>query len=744
MSLLDIHANLSYSAIAPIIGLEPFASHTLSAKCPYCGAFSWSVYQDSKTLEEWHYCSQCKATGSIIAMAAERLELSEQAAIEFLAAKLNTKIDFKTLQQFHVTANRKTSNLKIWQNSQQRFLRPTTEEIRFLKKLGYFSATQLAPDRMLEGPGKLFGLANAEFVEKQAKFEKYTISRKNPTIVIPYFRTPTVIGGFDFLMPSKNVHYTGLRNKYVKTDLGFVGLQFLGNMHTETVVASSLVHNVLQMQVRHFSSSIKPLPLIGYKINNKKEVSREWYALSDKSVVIWEREPTAQIIKQAMVVGANLSFVGPEKDRNKGREVKGSRWRKWVRHVPPLDLWSRIVNNSRPYKEAVSVWARSATPDQKLRLLKDAEMYDEEVAKLVRAIVQPSVKTQVGRRVRVPIEVAKARPDGNYKSTLITEREGKWYDVKGQLVINGVIRVDQVVVRPSGKKDYAGKLIVEGEEYKFVVDCKKANMQWLREFALMNEVYLEERFFENTIQSTKVNPFEVAIYMQTPEAVVGLEKIGWDGSGFQFKNAKLFKGNFERNPEFKLPNNSPGPKQHFSRMREEVKSALRKDGKEMEVVWGMAIALCAQITSPCVELEPLGIWVHRALDPFMQTLWNRFELRIGEYTDWPHKWPRRLLYAAQAVHKDVTGFFAVNSGVKPEYRDLIVLEANDADLQPRLITHSADKIVLNYLRHFTTLDAPEVKSWEEWLSFTNEKMREVFPFAASSSFSKAIERLSLV
>jgi hypothetical protein len=746
VSLLDIHANLSYSAIAPIIGLEPFASHTLSAKCPYCGAFSWSVYQDSKNLEEWHYCSQCKVTGSIIAMAAERLELSEQEAIEFLAAKLNTPVDFETIKAFHAAQNRKADNLKIWQHSQQRILQPSQLELRYLKKLGYLAAVQLPKERLLSGPGSLFGLASPEFVESKLALPKYSLLRKHPAIAVPYFRTPTIIGGFDFITPKRLVHHYGWRgaNPSIGGDLGFVGLQFVRHMHAEALVVTSMLANLMQLQVRHFTTSLKPLPMLGYKIPSKGREVKQWHALADKNLVIWEREPTARILKQAILVNANLSFVGPEKDRDKGREVKGARWRQWVRHSPAIDLWRRIVGNSRPYKEALSVWARSATSEQKLRLLKDAEMHDEETAKLVRSVVKPKVGNQVGRRVRVPIEVAHKRADGNYKSTIVVERDGCWYDSRGQLIMGGILRVEHLVVRPSGMKEYAGKLIVKGKEYPFIVETRKANIHWLREFALTNEAYLEERFFEkNAKGSTKINPFKAAIYMQPPEAVAGLETVGWDGSGFQFKKARLYAGNFEQNPDFKLPSTVPGPRQNYCRMRKEVQSALSKEGTEMEITWALATALCAQVSAPAAELDPIGIWILRDLDPFMQSLWNRFEIRIGDYTGWKHKWPRRLNGISRAMQVEETGFFAVNNNKRPRHSDLLVVEAMDKDLQPRLVTHSADKIALNYLRYFSTLKLEETDGWESWLKDTHSRMQEAFPFVATEAFKNSINRLSI-
>jgi hypothetical protein len=182
-------------------------------------------------------------------------------------------------------------------------------------------------------------------------------------------------------------------------------------------------------------------------------------------------------------------------------------------------------------------------------------------------------------------------------------------------------------------------------------------------------------------------------------------------------------------------------------MRDEVKVALQKDSVEMEIVWAAAIALCAQITAPVVELHPYGIWLHRKkCDLFLQTLYNRFEIWRGDYTNWKHLWPRRLDKWYAAIEKDETGFFVTHYQTSPpdKVQELLVVEANDEDLQPRAITHSADKVVLNYLRHFSQQSPEFPGSWENWKNYTAEQMCEVFDFVDTDAFRKAPGRVKAI
>ena len=65
-------------------------------------------------------------------------------------------------------------------------------------------------------------------------------------------------------------------------------------------------------------------------------------------------------------------------------------------------------------------------------------------------------------------------------------------------------------------------------------------------------------------------------------------------------------------------------------------------------------------------------------------------------------------------------------------------------LQPRRITHSADKIVLNYLRHVSSLDLKPMESWNDWVNQTYDRMRQVFDFVDNDAITAAKERVKIL
>lgn len=745
MSLLDIHANITYSLIAPILGMEPIERYTVAAKCPYCGAHAWTIHQDSRNLEEWHYCSQCKATGSIIAMAAEHLEMTEVEAIHYLADQLEQDIPHSAIQTYCRTQDSIRRYQKFWEQVKEQIRNPTPEQRAYLQHLGWHPRSSMSRERLLEGPGQLYGLADPKYAQKQ--LNKNSIRAKEPLVVVPFYSKPKQISGFSLLSPFQEIIINGpnARGNSLPHEFGFAGFQFLPQMHSDTVVVTSMLRNMGQLQMRHFSSNKNPLPLLSWKPPSLTTRQKQWTILEGRKIVIWEREPTAIVLHQALMCNANLTFIGPTTKRTTS-EVKGSRWRAWISHDPAIDIWRRIVRSSRPYEQALRNWARNATPNQKVKLLQDAEQYDEHTALLVRSVVSQKLSVQVGRTVRVGTHPT--RPKGAGNQTTIIERDGKWYSHSGNIRFPGIVRVTHVVARPSGEKDYVGYLKVDDKKIPFQVPIAKATMAWLKNHAIEYGEYLQEDKYVNIFRnhkSQKFNPFEAAIRFELPEVVNGLDRVGWDGGGFQLIGARLVNGVFRQNPEFKLPTDAPGPKQHFCRMRQEVRAALTRTGVEMTITWAMAIAMCAQVTAPAVELHPFGIWIHRkGYDPFLQALFNRFGIFKGPYTGWKHRWPRRLDKWHQAVARDDSGFFVTRFGSKPDIPELLVIDMTDDNLQPRGVTHSADKIVLNYLKHFSTLKPEFPGSWKNWVQFTADQFQQVFNFVQTEEFKQAPDRIEVV
>jgi hypothetical protein len=744
VSLLDIHAGLTYAAIAPILGLEPVTKYAVLNRCPYCTAHAWTIHQDSRNLEEWHYCSQCKAAGSILAMAAERLEMSLEDTVKYLADRLNMSLTFDHIKVYHKSIDYARRYQEIWQTAQKTKL--SREEHQLISQLGWQPSVQMSSERFQAGLGQLYGIL--PFIHLKQNLNRHAAGKNKLTAVVPFFKSLAQVGAFNCYTDKQEYFFapphSGM-NAFAVGEYGFAGLPFLTSMQSNSLVVTSMLHVMLQMHAHNFSYDNSPLPLLAWRQHQAAGVDRQWSILGGRRLVLWERAPTAAILHHASLMSANLSFVGPETDHQQPQEVSGPRWRAWIHNHPAPEVINRVIRASRPYEQALRNWAETAAPADKAKLLQDAEQYSARAAELVREVVDPKLKATVGMRVRA------ARYDkngviGGY-STVI-EREGKWYNTSGQIRLPAVLRITHIVVRPNGQKEYIGFLESDGVRHEFRVDKDKANWHWLREFAVNSGVFMQTDQITYQQDTTRDSfcPFDAACRLEYPTMVVGKERIGWDGSGFQFRNAYLQDGVFRQNPDFTMPDDAPGPKQHFAQLKEEVQEALQKDTQEMEVMWAFAIALCAQITAPVLELEPYCIGVKRPHgDAFLPVLYTRFNITGRDTEHWPHRWPRWIDSYARAVRVDDTGFFVARLALdsQPEKYGTIVVDGGKEELSPRALTHSADKAVMHYLRGFSQ-DLPKTEvNWTAWLEQTAVRMQSLFPFVPKKMMQAAQKRVSI-
>lgn len=759
MSLLELHSCISYLSIAPLIDMEPVSKYAVSVNCPYCFAKSLSIHQDNRNLEEWYYCYQCKATGSVIAMAAERLKMPEQACIQYLANQLGQTISPKSLDNYYKSCEIRRKHLKLWEYASSRNLNPTPQEIDYLKFLGFQLRTPMSQERLAAGPHKLYGLSHADAVKAYlGKGRAGSFRKKDPIAVIPFYRTPSIIAGFSCISPNKRIDTnTNASNQnarsIAKGEPGFAGLQFLSKFQSESIVATSMLPNMVRLQMHHFSSNMNPLPLVSWVQQPVCTVQKQWSILSDRQLIMWEKFPTAAVVHQAMMCDAYVSFVSPPSRRTNPYEVDGQPWKKWIRKVPAIDSFRKIVSSAKPIEQALKNWARIATSGEKVKLLQEAEQYEERTADLVRSVINPKIANKVGKRVRVGSVDKKKAVSGSQtinkthsrSFTVIVEKDGMWYDRDGKVRLPAILRVTHLVVRPDGETEYVGYLQVNQNKFEFHVKQKDANSTWLKTFGLHSGVLLEEDF--TWYSKSSFNPFDAAMQFEKPEVVPGLTRIGWDGTGFQFKSAKLVDGKFLQNPDFKLPPDAPGPNTAFCALKATVKDSLARKCKELEVTWALALALCSQVTSPCVGLEPSSVWIKRKKsDLFFQTLLKRFQIKKGAANPWNHYWPRRIDARTKALKETEDNFFVSRYVHTPgqSITHATVVEANDENLEPRLISWSADKIVLNYLRRFTSENHNFDGSCEEWLELTKDKLISYFDFASSETILKGCARVKIL
>lgn len=740
-SLLDIHSSLSYAVIAPYLGLEPFDVYTSSGKCPYCGENAWTIYQDSRYLEESHYCFECKQAGTILSLAAEKLKMSQVETVKYLYAKLEYQVPPTIVDDFARSRERQERINEIWRTAQQEMLKPTGPGTEILGMYG-LRPDRMSRERFMSGPGALFGTISDNEIRRLFNEPQFR-SRNKAILVVPCYRNPKDIG-----YVALNTHNEEIAPgvKLCMSDIAFSGLQLLHRFQAPFVVVTSMLTNYLQLQNINFMTSDVPLPMFGWRRPASSMCKSQWCIAEGRLPIFWEKYPTPLILHQAMMLGAKLSFVGPEQLRHQNGKVSEHNWYSWLRHDPPVDIVKRIVDNSKPYEKALSDWLKTASYDKKAQLVQDCDNYNESVSKLVRSHVDPAVKTNFARRVAVPTR-HRAGNQFTCGNIVVIERDGKWFNLQGGIRFPGILRVSHVVVRPDGNHEHIGVLTIEGRKIPFRVDEKRATLRYFVELGLSNEVPVFIPHDKPGWSMKALESFDllaVACRLQEPQIVKGLDKIGWDPEGFQLYGTKIVKSVFRTTPDYAFDESVPGPRQSYCRINDDVQEALQKTGPEMEIVWAFAIAMCAQITAKAGKKIPHGISLTRdEYDVFLHQLLSRFEIQEGPLTGWKHDWPRKVDKTSLAVKKCTDNYFVAFND-RPDAAETVEIDVSGTELEPRLLSHSADKIAMNYLKHFTGLEIPKgIRKYKGWLEFTRKNIGELFDFVSAETLDNAFKRLKV-
>ena len=682
-------------------------------------------------------------------MAAERLNLPQDEAIQYLADRLHQAISEEAVLAYKKSLSVADRYQEMWQIAHENMRKLPADYRQVINSLGWNFPAHIDTARIMEGPARLFGIAGPKIT---SKYLKHLFPVKTGAVaILPFYKTPTQLGSF-VCFSGNNATFIGQpgsgRGGYHIGENGFAGLQFLWQMNSQAVVVTSMLQQMVKLHMHNFSSSTTPLPVLGWQPNLYDSNQRPWSVLNGRKTIIWEQKPTAAVVHQAMISDAYLTFVGPDVIQQDKIQPTMAHWHRWIHHDPASVIWHRIAKTAKPYLHALKNWARFAKISEKTRLLQDAEEYSVAVARLVRSIVAPSLRTEVGRRITVPTS-GSGIITGSNGHTVIIERNNKWYTLKDQVKWPAITRVTHIVVRTNAERELIGYLQNEKTKVPFRVYESKATSAWLRQFGTNHGMYMQCESRTNIFDNKKTdnfNPFDAAMRFEEPEIVVGLDRIGWDGSGFQFSNSRLLNGAFHQIPDFTLPPKSPGPHQSYCQLRDEVKHALQRNCVEMEIGWALAIALCAQVTAPAIGLHPQGICLQRnEHDPISKALFFRFEIEMGPYEDWQHNWPRRLENLTRAIRFDDTGMFVVrvNQEEFKKHNQITVLNANDPDLEPRNISYSFDKTILHYLREFSKQTHTPVYDWKIWLEYTTRNMQELFADLNSTSLKNCSQRLQL-
>ncbi len=102
------------------------------------------------------------------------------------------------------------------------------------------------------------------------------------------------------------------------TDLGLFGLDALtaDTPFGRTVLAVDDALLALRLQARHAVSASVPLPVVAWADRGARRTQGSWQVLAGRKVVFWSREPSARLVRQALLAGdaAHITDAWPRRD----------------------------------------------------------------------------------------------------------------------------------------------------------------------------------------------------------------------------------------------------------------------------------------------------------------------------------------------------------------------------------------------------------------------------------------------
>lgn len=490
------------------VGVSP-ASSALPAmvECPLCHSPRMTVYEDTILGGAWHYCSGCKVSLDTIELAAKVWGMGIEAAVEKLARLTSPLPDDKATPQKireyavkHVQYRQRF--VKFWEGCREYMFRRPSRELAGLRDRFHVRST-MGQDRWLATTANMLGATDhitaaaayspktvfsaksdpGRYVSSGARMfgEQTKYGPWSDILAIPYHDLPGRLCGFLFIgrdgsKPSrlyKHLNLTTYGNSGWKREGGLAchwAIEHSQSLFGDRLLVCDNPFLALRMHVRHFASSLTPLPLVAFHDEGNGRTERVWSALSNKTPVLWGFRLTPSLLYQAMIAKGLLALTPLVQDEKGAVDH-------YLRQSEPRDIVRKALKRARPWQEAMSDWADHHPDGMVEELLLGMEAYGVDPRQLLvserlrsfRKLTQRPLEVRVGRQTIVEIEGQwRFKPSSTvFKSPVIRRSE---------LVMNAAMRIDGTEfgrgVRTAEVLFYLGRLIFLGREYPFRIEAR--------------------------------------------------------------------------------------------------------------------------------------------------------------------------------------------------------------------------------------------------------------------------------
>jgi hypothetical protein len=486
----------------------PYTGPVLPAQtlCPRCGGQRLTVYDDVTDGGHWFHCWDCQITGDLIELAAVVWDCKPDRALCLLHQRgfplTEAVVQSESLASYlhhHVDYRRRSKDL--WDQANGYLTTTRSSTVGSLRHI--CNVRLLSNDRWRTGPGRLVGAAAVAKIE--AAFVPGCLQPSNDSgpphcvgdrifkdrpwedvLLIPFYDLPGRISGYMFQGRGGNlrdqVFHCLQRRQGPKKHPYEAGLAWLPQLCQDSpdreFVAINDPYLALRIQVRHFLTSLRPLPLTVWHDSAAGRTTRQaWQILQGRRVVIWTWQLDYRVVYQAIQADAEIAVAGPEEPTAKSLN-------NYVRRLYPRDLMRRVLGRGRPWRDVLTQWAQNVSQGAIEDLLLNLESYGVDVPNLCRSC--PVLRCgQWYQPDRLPDKVVMI--DGQR----FIERSDGWYhlgrDSKFVMILDAIIRVERVEPMDSRQRAiYHGVIAYRGNSipYKVTVGPRYRLARAVKDFLL--------------------------------------------------------------------------------------------------------------------------------------------------------------------------------------------------------------------------------------------------------------------
>lgn len=536
---------------------SPLQGLPLRTRCPVCRKGLLTIYRDYASEGGWHHCETCGSHGDLIALAAASLKISLSEAICFLAARgFALPTDENSITQYereHVQYDAALNEL--WKNSRIKLgasprsfsvtdghpyhcLSHQSDELNSV--LGEFSKTAVertfAPTVM----------HNALLRNETGSTSSFRVFHGNDWLNIvgmAFFDLPGRISAFlftgrkanpkqDYVLKRAN---RGPRGNDTPVDAE-AGLAFHPGVFEAmdatdgTIVAVNDPLLMHKLQSRSGTSWGQILPIVTWIdtdqwphwqiLGRRTRTQSAWQMFFPYKVVFWAPLGIDVLtLRQAIRTDGWISTAGP-------RCKTPAEFAKYLAHQRPTLTWRRVVEQARPWSEALSAElaeCKAAALDRWLIQMQHDEQSVDAVLGRCTVAVQQRIRQATDRSTW-------ARTIELNRRTVVEVNRSWWFQKNGrqtELICDAILRVDRIVTPEHTSEHFVeGRILFREHEVPLLAPLKSFEEDV---FGQMRDLLLKHE-----LGLLRFNPgcskhaMQIATSFQPPRQNAVLHRVGFD------------------------------------------------------------------------------------------------------------------------------------------------------------------------------------------------------------------------